>query len=115
MKGELQPIVVRTACEADLHMDGSVNELIYFLVWPLPGISMGLLCSCLIGCLTIYQVHTTRYDHHPCAELRFSPHKNDPTPPPAVVTAKEKKKNGTLVVLTHAVRGVFDRVVANPT
>ena len=39
------------ACKAALHMDISVNELIYFLVWPLPETAMGLLCNCLVGAL----------------------------------------------------------------
>ena len=35
MKGELHP--TKTAPEADLHMDESVNELNYFPVWSLGG------------------------------------------------------------------------------
>ena len=30
-------ILLRTASEADLHMDDSFNEFIYFTVWPLWG------------------------------------------------------------------------------
>ena len=37
MKGELDPVKdLRTACEADLHMDGSIEFMYLFLVWPLP-------------------------------------------------------------------------------
>ena len=42
-------------------MDDSVNELIYFLMWPLPQTAMGLLCDCFVGALpyTHYQVRDT--------------------------------------------------------
>ena len=39
VKGELY-ILPRTACETDLHMDDTFNELIYFPVWPLPETAM---------------------------------------------------------------------------
>ena len=42
-------ILLRTACEADLHLDNSFNELIYFPAWPLPEIAMAVLCNCLVG------------------------------------------------------------------
>ena len=45
-------ILLRTAFETDfLHVDDSVNELIYFLVWALPETAMGLLSTCLVGAL----------------------------------------------------------------
>ena len=54
MKGELHP-TIRTACEADLHMDDSFNEFIDSPVWALPETAMGVLCTCLLG--VPYQKH----------------------------------------------------------
>ena len=84
-----------------MHMDDSVNDLTYFLVWPLPETAMSLPCNCLVG--TSPYIHTIIGD----TILPFvrkstvSPHENDLTRPPAVKTAKKKKenkKNGALVV-----------------
>ena len=36
-------------------MDDSLYELTYFLVWPLPGTAMGILCNCLVGAFPTYQ------------------------------------------------------------
>ena len=69
-------------------MDDSVNELVHFLMWPLPETAMSLQCICLVGAIP----------HTHGAEVRFSPHKNYLTRPPAVVTAKNKTKNGSLAV-----------------
>ena len=51
---------------------------------------MGLLCNCPVGAL-LYTHYVMRSSS--CAELRFSPHINDLTRPPAVVPAKKKKQN----------------------
>ena len=36
-------ILLRTTCEADFHLDDSVDEMAYFPVWLLPDSAMGLL------------------------------------------------------------------------
>ena len=54
-------------------MDGSANELLCFMVWPLQIQQWVLLCNCLVGVLQ-YSHYTMRYNS-PCAELGFStPH-----------------------------------------
>ena len=52
MKGELHPTENRYLLQRIfLLMDDSVNELIYFLVRPLPQTAMDLVCNCLAGAL----------------------------------------------------------------
>ena len=99
-------------------MDDSVNELIYFLVWPLPETAMGSLCSCLVGVppYTHYQVRDTTT---PLCAKGSSRTKNYVTRPPGVVTAEkqqqqQQQQNSTLTVyVAHVVTGVFYSVVAN--
>ena len=57
MKRELHPLLKWISS----HMDDSVNEVIFFLVWPLPETAMGLLCSCLVAALpyTHYVIRST--------------------------------------------------------
>ena len=53
-----------------LRMDDRVERTVCFLVWPLPEIN-GYAIQLPRGCRTIYLVHTTWYNHSPCAELRL--------------------------------------------
>ena len=102
MKHELHP-AKNLFLKADfLHKDDSVNDLIYYLVWPLAETAMALLCDCLVGALpyTHYVI-----DHPPCAEGMFSPHEHDLTRPLAVVTAKKQKRYPGC--LAHAMRVVL--------
>ena len=94
-------------------MDDSVNELIHFLVWPLPETARGFTMQLPRGCLT-----TTHYvirSSIPLAEARFfRQQKVILTRPPAVVTAKKtKKRYAGCLLIAHAVQGVFYSVVAN--
>ena len=74
---------------------------------------MSLLCNCLLGALP-YTWYTLRYDHPPLCGVKVLPAQNDPTRPPAVMTAKKKKQKKRYPgCLAHAVRGVFYSVVAD--
>ena len=44
-------ILLRTACEADLHVGDSFNELMQFPAWPLSETAMEVLCNCSLGAL----------------------------------------------------------------
>ena len=86
--------------------------MIYFLVWPLPETAMGLLCICLVGA-SPYTLHHT-ITHPTWAESSCSPFKNNLTRPPDVVTANAPPPIKRYPAdLAHAVRGVFDSIVAN--
>ena len=70
-------ILLRTACEADLHTDDSFNELIQYPVWPLPETAMGVLRDTII----------------PLVRSKDSPARtNDLTRPPAVINRQKEKK-----------------------
>ena len=101
MKDELHPTKNRFwggfSC---IWMTASMNDSIYGVATSRD--SNEFLCNCLVGALP-----DTHYVHPPCAELRFSPHKNDPTRLPAVVTAKNKTKKRYPGCLAHVVRGVI--------
>ena len=106
MQGELHPTRNRFQGGLSCNMFNSVDELNYFLVWPLPETAVGSLCNYLAGLpYTFYVVRSS-----PLCGVWFSPHKNDQTRPPAMVTAKTNKRYPCC--LPHAVRDVFYSVVA---
>ena len=86
-------LVLRPACEADLHMDDSFNELTKFPIWPLPETAMGVLCNSLLGTLP----KTPRDTIIPLVRRKtFSiPHKRSNS---AASCDRSPKPNGTLVV-----------------
>ena len=87
-------------------MNDSVNELNYFLVWPLPETAIGVLRNCLVGALP--STHDV-IRPSPLCGVNILP----ATRPPAVVTVKKTKKKRYGGCLAHAVKGVFYSVVAN--
>ena len=102
MKGERHPTTATTACEADLHTDGSFERNNLFSGVATFRDSNGYTMYLPRGCLIIYRyryilpVRDTIRSFHLCEVKVLHPTKNDPTRPPVVVTAKKKKE--TLVV-----------------
>ena len=93
MKGELHPtwnrFVRRTGA-----MDDSVNELVYFSVWPLPETFLGgtTVCNCLLGA----SPDTTRDTIISLARTKgCSPRTTDLCAQPLAVTDRRKKKRRT--------------------
>ena len=80
-----------------MHVDDSVNELIYFMVCD--HFQRQQWVYSVTASWVPYYIHTTRYDNLPCAELRFVPHENDLTRSRAVVTAEKKQEKKCILVV----------------
>ena len=90
------------------------NELTCFLVWPLPETVMEILCNCLVGALR-YIRYTLRDTIIPVvrSEGSLGALTTDVTRPPAMATAKKKRKKRYIDCLAHTVIDVFYSVAVN--
>ena len=89
---------LKPACEADFlgYMDDKAsNELIFFLVWPLPETAMGMLLrNRLVGALGALPCKHYVVRFIPLVRSEGSPHKrsNSTASPPVGATAKTKNE-----------------------
>ena len=86
-------ILLRTACEADLHMADSLNELTQFPVWPLAETATGVLYNCILGALPEARRDTIL----PLVRSEGSPPRTNDIPRSPAVTDRRKTENSTLV------------------